>query len=336
MYKMRNPILTKSEASRSDKFVDWVFTLNNYKAVEFLKIKEYPCEYLIVSEEIAPTTNTPHLQGFWQFSNAKAFSTLKKQFPRLYLAKRKGTPKQAADYCKYLEYPELKGENPKLFEKGELITRDQQGSRTDLAIDAKNILDGTITAKQLLRTNPMKYHLYGRTYEKLQDLAYEDNPRTTPCEECLYIFGPTGTGKSWDYWMNEYATNPKKFYKYPNDKEGWCDNYKQEEVFVIDEFRGEITFKMILELANQLGFCLKRRGRAPIPFTSKKIIITSALPIDKVFKNLDSMDRFDQFYRRFTVINKTSKYSKGVILDPLELIKNLEKNYISDDADSDY
>jgi len=316
---MREPTLTKSEAIVGDKSEDWCFTLNNYTASEVLKLKNYKCEYLIFAHEIAPTTGTKHLQGFIQFKNNKLFTTLKKDFKRIWLAKRMGSPLQARDYCKYADYPANKELNKELVEIGKLIPRDKQGTRTDLQQIGKDIINGTLTVRDILLNDPMKYHLYGRTFEKLEALRLEMTPRLSKCEECVYYYGPSGVGKSYVAWERDYALNPQKYYIYPNEPKGWCDNYRGQEVFVLDEFRGEITFKLLIELATKSGLVLSRRGRDPIPFTSKKIVITSVLPIEKVYKNLDKEDTFIQFYRRFTVKKITEKYSEGVIVDPSEM-----------------
>ena len=47
--------------------------------------------------------------------------------------------------------------------------------------------------------------------------------------------------------------------------------------------------------------CHKRRNRDPYPVSSKNIIITTALPPEKVYKNLDKEDSMSQLYRRFKV-----------------------------------
>jgi len=318
---MRTP-LTKSEAGPGDKCQDWCFTLNNYKPAEVKKLEAYECEYMVFGYEIAPKTGTKHLQGFMQFKNNKLFTTLKKAFKRIWLAKRVGSPLQASNYCKYLDYERGKTPsqlNDKLFEKGKLIPRDEQGTRTDLNQMTSLIFIGKLSVKDILRIDPMKYHLYGRTFEKCEDLRIAQTPRTKKCEECYYIYGPSGVGKSYTSWERDYALNPEKYYIYPNDKAGWCDDYNGQEIFVLDEFRGEITFKLLIELATKLGLTLRRRGRSPIPFTSRKIIITSALPIEKVYKNLDSDDTFIQFYRRYTVKKITEKYSEEVIVNSSEM-----------------
>lgn len=62
------------------------FTLNNYTEIEMSQIKEYflnnkNIDKYIFGEEIAPTTGTPHLQGYCTFKNQKDFSALCKECP---------------------------------------------------------------------------------------------------------------------------------------------------------------------------------------------------------------------------------------------------------------
>ena len=52
---------------------NWCFTINNYDddMIERLKSLESQCVYMVVGKEKAPSTNTPHLQGFVQFLKPK-------------------------------------------------------------------------------------------------------------------------------------------------------------------------------------------------------------------------------------------------------------------------
>lgn len=65
----------------------WIWTWNNYTEENFEKIKNYCktwCDDYAVNPEIGEN-GTPHLQGFWYFTNARQFSKLKKDFPQIHL-----------------------------------------------------------------------------------------------------------------------------------------------------------------------------------------------------------------------------------------------------------
>lgn len=60
----------------------WQFTLNNYTPEEEKELRALDSEYLQYGYEVAPTTGTPHLQGYIKFKNMKSFTQMKKMVPR--------------------------------------------------------------------------------------------------------------------------------------------------------------------------------------------------------------------------------------------------------------
>ena len=61
---------------KSGRQRNYRFTFNNYKPEDeerLLELVPKPLKYIIYGHEIAPTTGTPHLQGFCAFENAVAF-----------------------------------------------------------------------------------------------------------------------------------------------------------------------------------------------------------------------------------------------------------------------
>lgn len=80
----------------------YCYTLNNWTELEYETLKSIgKMKYHIIGKEIAPTTGTPHLQGFILFLNDTTFSSVKKK-----LGKRvsniqpiKGSPFQNYTYC---------------------------------------------------------------------------------------------------------------------------------------------------------------------------------------------------------------------------------------------
>lgn len=79
----------------------WVFTLNNWSSVEHNTLTQYfkeNCVWWIIGKEIGDN-GTPHLQGYFDFKNAKSMKTLKKINSRLHLEKAKGTIEENRIYC---------------------------------------------------------------------------------------------------------------------------------------------------------------------------------------------------------------------------------------------
>ena len=246
-------------------------------------------KYIVMGREICPSTKKEHWQSFISFKFAKTLSSAIKILQNHFGVKChveiiRGTLEDNEDYC------------TKDNDYYTLGTPNKQGIRTDL-IEIKNeILNGK-KVDDITLENPNIFHQYGRTLNKIEDLAMRKKFRTEMTKGIWY-YGKTGVGKSHKAFE---GFTPETHYIYPNDG-GWWDGYTQQEIVIINEFRGEIAFKELLDLCDKWPKSVKRRCREPIPFTSKLIIITSCHTPEEVYKNLDDGDRIDQLSRRFDVI----------------------------------
>jgi hypothetical protein len=136
-----------------------------------------------------------------------------------------------------------------------------------------------------------------------------------------WIYGSTGTGKS-HYAFNNYS--PDTHYLYPNDG-GWWDGYTGQEIVIINEFRGGIMYSELLELLDKWPKTVRRRGREPVPFLAKLVIITSSLHPKNIYQGvLEKDDSIDQLLRRIKVIEFRDKY--GVSPEYTEFKMNLKKS----------
>lgn len=280
----------------------FTFTLNNYTQtnVDTLdKIFEKEAKYGVYGREIAPTTGTPHLQGYVYWKNAKTLSaTIKTIGQGAHCEVAKGSPKDNQAYCTkeglYKEYGELP----------------EQGKRCDLDAIKNDIMNGK-KVDDICIESPMVYHQYGRTLNKIEDIYLRKQYRkwTTTCE---WIWGSTGTGKS-HYAFKDY--NPDTHYLWKLRDHGWQDGYTGQEIVIINDFRGEIAYNDLLDLLDKYYTTVNRRGREPAPFLAKHVIITSSLRPELVYNRRNAEDSLEQLLRRIEVKEFTQKYS-GVILGP--------------------
>lgn len=298
----------------------YCFTLNNYTTSDVSRLSsviDLPRPlviYLVFGEETAPTTGTPHLQGFIYFKNAQDFNAVKKVLgPTAHIEVMKGTPEQASTYCK---------KDGKYYEFG---VSPNQGKRSDLEEVYQQVRDG-VDIDTIVMENPDAYNRAHRVLNRMEDIVMRKKRRT---ERTLgeWVYGGTGTGKS------HYAFSHQDAYVYPYDN-GWWDSYKQQDVVIFDEFRGQIPFNELLRIVDiHPNYSVRRRGREPMPFTSKKVIITSALPPWEVYKNLDQGDSLAQLYRRFTirrlwfdeedcVKSETLEFGRGPSITPRTSVSN--------------
>ena len=74
--------------------------MNNYSEVEFELLLKVQSKYLVVGKEVGES-GTPHLQGYVEFENARTLGGVKKLIgDRAHLEIRRGSAKQASEYCK--------------------------------------------------------------------------------------------------------------------------------------------------------------------------------------------------------------------------------------------
>jgi len=265
---------------------NWCFTINNYTDNDINLLKEIDCKYIICGAEICPTTGTPHIQGYVNFPTDKSMKQLSKMIPRGRLEKCIGNAQHNITYCSK--------ENNILYTKGKAPA---QGKRKDLEEVKDDIMEGRVRSDDIAINQPMVYHQYGRTILKIEDIAMRRKFRTEMTEG-IWIYGPKGVGKSHEAFKD---FNPATHYLWNYDK-GWQDGYCQQDTVIINEFRGQIPYSELLELIDKWPKTVSRRNREPMPFTSKKVIITSALPPCEVYHNLNEKDSLEQLYDRIQVI----------------------------------
>lgn len=287
------------------------FTHNNYTQEDIDRILKWDCKYVVIGKEIAPTTGTPHLQGYVEFKNSVLWKTVtnKKNKNYGFIDKwcKPSEQRCPITYCK---------KDGDFLEKGE---PKHQGERNDLKVYRDSIMSGE-SVDNILLDNPYIYHTYGRTLSKIEDLRLRRQYRTEMTKGIWY-WGPTGVGKSHKAYENFH---PDTHYVYPNDN-GWWDGYTQQHTVIFNEFRGQITYSELLDLVDKWPKTVKRRNREPMPFTSKVCIITSSLHPKDVYHNLAQNDKLEQLLRRFDIIEIGGRSSQGGNTRPLDVTSDTEE-----------
>lgn len=270
----------------------WAFTLNNYTDDEKEHIKNIKCNYLIFGEEVGES-GTPHLQGYILFTNAKTMSAAKKTISkRCHIEKAIASAEKNKEYC---------SKDGTIFEKGDCP---KQGERNDLEKLRNKILDDELTVNDIIMENPMMYHQYGRTLNKIEDLKLRQNQRKEMTKGIWY-WGPTGVGKSHKAFENY---SPDTHYNVPDDGD-WWDAYTQQDTVILNDFRGSISYNTMLQMVDKWPYAVRRRNREPMPFTSKLVIVTSSLKPEEVYNRRDDEDKIEQLLRRFEVIQLSQNYT---------------------------
>lgn len=228
----------------------WCLTLNNYSEAEYEKLINVTCTYIILGKEKGES-DTPHLQGYVEFENAKRLETLKTLSPRTHWEARKGTAAQAATYCmKESAYEE----------KGEIS---QQGRRNDLEALATSAMQ-RLPLKQICEENPVTYLKF---YKHVQHVRALFSKERTEAPNVFWLWGGTGVGKT------RQATETHKTF-YIKDGSKWWDHYDNEDAIVIDDFDAQYwPFRDLLRLLDRYPYQGQTKG-GYVNINSPNIYIT--------------------------------------------------------------
>jgi hypothetical protein len=202
----------------------WCFTLNNYTEDEVREFEalldERPgIDYLVVGVEQGEKEGTPHLQGFVAFSKKVTANKAKKIIgPRCHIERAKGTPVQAAEYCK---------KDGQFVESG--VCPKGKGSRSDLVEIATKIKSGC-GLRKIAEEHPASFMRYSTGIARL--VSYSPVQRSEP--PVIWVFwGKTGTGKTRRVY--EFV-DTNQLWKHPGDR--WFDGYDQHPAVLFDDFCG--------------------------------------------------------------------------------------------------
>lgn len=206
----------------------WCVTINNYNRADIgqFDILKDKCEYWCFGKEIAPTTNTPHLQCYIVFKNPREAKTCHSIFPSKGHWEKQSpnsSPEQCANYCKkegdWEEFGNLPVHAPliggaKTAEKWAITKQLAMEGRIE-EIDAKIFLGHYKNLKMIkadYKTRPA-------------DLDWKQPPN-------VWIWGPTRTGKSW--FARKEIIGDNAFY-IKNAANKWWDKYDGEPYVLIED-----------------------------------------------------------------------------------------------------
>lgn len=268
----------------------WCFTINHYDEEDGARIQEMTARYrYIVAGKEVGESGTPHIQGYVYLKNAMTMGALSRLLPRAHLEMARGTPQQAADYCKkdgdYWEDGELPASQS---EKGEAEKARWEDARTKAKAGDMDAIPADI---------------YIRCYNSLLAIGRQHQPMPESRAELdnLWYYGPTGTGKS----RKAREENPGYYLK---NKNKWWDGYTGQEVVIIEEWDPSYSMlgSFLKEWADHYPFNAEFKGSSRL-IRPKKIIVTSNYSIDECF--VDEATR-EPLHRRFTSHHFTLPFDK--------------------------
>lgn len=283
---------------------NWVFTLNNYTPEDENRLKEMDCVWLIYGHETAPETGTQHLQGAICFAGKRDFNALQKLFS-WHLEVMRGNPQDSKTYCTKedpLHYFES-GEMPEYGrKKGNEKTQQKWADAISLAKEAK--------WDEIMEKYPGWWVQHESHFKQIfVDTLHDDSMKSCGDQELkkrfLWIWGPTGTGKSHTaYRIAEELGCPDPYLK---DWNKWWDNYKCQKVTIIeeaDEASCERLASRFKKWCDKWSFTAEGKGVTFEKIRPQYIIVTSNYPIDVCFPKAEDNE---PIHRRMTEIALTSR-----------------------------
>lgn len=264
---------------------NYVFTYNNYPDTTLVDTVE--CRYIGYSKETAPTTGTPHLQGFIIFMSPKSLRAATKMLPGCHLDVMRGSFLQNERYC---------SKAGRLIERGALPL--SQSDRGTLEKERWNI------ARTMAQTGDFENidaDIYMRCYSTIKAI-YKDHQKKPPPSDvqAIWIYGTTGTGKS-----HAVETKYPQCYKKQMDDLKWFDGYSDEEVIYLEDV--DIYHKawggMLKRLADRWPMQASIKGSMKY-IRPKKIIVTSNYHPNQIWHDPNTLD---PLLRRFTIVEKLTQ-----------------------------
>lgn len=291
----------------------WVFTLNNYSLAEEPKIwfDNGEIQYLIWKPERAPTTNTPHLQGYLVLKpnprnkNGRGLPWMKKNINgRADWRVARGSHQQCVDYVSKEETAD--GPVTELGEYTDGRSANQplaaREKKKDMLNEVRDLIVQGATDQQLWMSHfkiMMHHHRALSAFRLSLPQAQRDHQT-----KLIVITGPSGTGKS--HLARRIATAQcGGGYYLAADQNGkvWMDGYdparREHDWLIMEEFTGAtMRPTLLLRLADKYPVRLETKGSSVEVKFKGIIITTNKLPRDLWSEEAMNATQYAAFMRR--------------------------------------
>lgn len=269
------------------------------------RMKELSYQYYCLCDEIGEKENTPHTHLYFVCENAVHFSKVKKLFPNAHIESAKGSSRDNRNYIrkegKYENSSKKETNLPETFEEYGKMPLDKAEKNETVSAQVLQMIKDGFSNTEIIEKFPSYFSKIGHIEKMRQEYLNEKFCNERRDVEVIYIYGPTGTGKTrhvmdtYDYKNVCKITN----YNHP------FDNYKNQDVILFDEFRDSIPISDMLQYLDCYPCILPARYADKVAcFT--KVYITSNIPIEKQFEYIQKTEpeTFNAFLRRISHVFK--------------------------------
>lgn len=213
------------------------FTWNNKDTNDVAQVLadyEDQIQYLVCGDEIAPSTGTPHVQGYIEIKKKKTIAGLQKWFKNsvsLFIAN--GNATENTTYCTKSSMNIIRHGTPMA-----------QGSRFDIADFHKMVKEkGEIS--EIADEDPANYYRYHAAVDKiLREQRIKDAPAVRDMRVEIY-WGLPGRGKTYKATGGGSAD----YYAYEAPYQ-WFDGYTGQKTLLIDDYNSDIPITQLLKICD--------------------------------------------------------------------------------------
>lgn len=273
--------------------------------------------YIVWSLECGKAGNI-HWQMYVEFNKSVTLGQIKKMFGNdtIHIEKRRGTAKQAADYCKKNDDTHLAGP----YELGE-ISHQGQSSIEKMEKESQNsILQELREGRMNIREVPPD--MLRSCPQGIKMALTLAPPVRRKNIDIYYIEGSTGIGKTYGI----FKMFPDAFRPMIAGDRLWFDGYAGEKTLLLDELRGNVKLSYLLQLLDPYALKVEIKGGS-CNAEWERVFITTNTPPEKWYPRISSEDplTFEALLRRIGFRPLSARYC--VVRDRSELSEYFARNF---------
>lgn len=244
-------------------YARWMLTINNPIGdfATYFKVDEH-LKFAAWQLEIAPTTETRHLQCYLELKQRLVKRTVIDLYPGAHVERCHGNQQSCITY---VTKEESRAEGP-----WSIGNRARPGTRNDI-IAIRDKVIAKVSYKELIMDNEL-LPAFSRTQKFVAFMKLELAEDRDFQTKIIVLWGTTGIGKS----RLARALLPQAWY-YSNTHGVWFDGYDGTSSIIFDDFYGNIPYKQWLQLTDRYPVRVESKG-GMINFAPKVIIFTSNRP----------------------------------------------------------
>lgn len=251
----------------------WTFTVANPGEwrPDWEELRDNGALYMIYQLEIAPSTGTPHLQGYIRFDGVKRGGTFKRWLrPEAHIEKARGDEQSNKDYC---SKDESRAPDELPHEFGEFDAQaGKQGRRSDIE-GIVNLVAARAKEREIALAHPEFYLTHPSGVQAYLIVAGPEAPLERAVDVRVY-WGPTGTGKT----HRVLHEDPHTYMVQPG-RDPW-GQYHGQAAICFDEFKDELwPIQSMNRFLDKWRLPLDRRYRDTFAAWTRVTICSNSSPL---------------------------------------------------------